>query len=230
MQDCPDGQKCTAWASDGGNSWNDVKCVPVDPNPKKPGEPCLAPEGGVAGVDDCEFGAMCWDVDEETKEGICVDLCEGSANDPMCPPGTLCTISNAGVLILCRSICDPLAQDCPEGQSCLPYSGSESFVCLGDYSGDAGAFGDLCEYLNGCDPGLACLKPEYVPDCMSGGCCSPFCDTTALNTCPGDGQECIPWFMEGQAPARRAQCATQPGSAWNTPSRRRARQSRPRLT
>src|SRR5690606_9934066 len=29
-QDCPDGEKCAAWADDGTNSWNNLKCVPVE--------------------------------------------------------------------------------------------------------------------------------------------------------------------------------------------------------
>ena len=50
------------------------------------------------------------------------------------------------------------------------------------------------------DPGLVCLNPEYVPDCQAGGCCSPFCDTKEANDCPGQGQDCIPWWEEGMAP------------------------------
>lgn len=75
-----------------------------------------------------------------------------------------------------------------------------SFECVLDASGEMGAYGDPCENFNTCDPGLACLNPEYVPDCKAGGCCSPFCDTSEANTCPGDGQKCIAWFEEGMAP------------------------------
>ena len=199
QQDCEDGEKCAPWANDGGDSLNAAKCVPVDANPKKPGEPCLAPKGGAAGVDDCELGAMCWDVDEETKEGVCVGLCDGSIDEPTCAePATSCVIANDGVLILCLPTCDPLAQDCPDSDLCLPVG--EGFGCVSDASGEGGAYGDPCEYANSCKPGLACLNPEYVPDCQASGCCSPFCDTSAPNTCPTEGQVCIPWYEEGMAP------------------------------
>ena len=197
-QDCPDGEKCAPWANDGGSSWNATKCVPVDPNPKQPGDACVAPQGGVSGVDDCDEGAMCWDVDAETNEGVCVAFCEGSADDPMCAPGSTCAIVNDGVLILCLPSCDPLLQDCPGDDLCLPLG--DVFGCVLDASGEMGAYGDPCEYANACDPGLVCLNPEYVPDCMAGGCCSPLCEVTAPNMCPGDGQECIAWYEEGMAP------------------------------
>ena len=198
-QDCPDCEKCVPWAKDGGSSWNAVKCAPIDPSPKKPGESCVAPEGGVAGVDDCELGAMCWDVDAETNEGTCIGLCDGTPEEPTCAePATSCVITNDAVLTLCLPMCDPLLQDCPDGQVC--FSHSDAFICVIDASGEAGAYGDPCEYANACDPGLMCVEPEHVPDCMTGGCCTPFCDTTMPNACPGDGQECIPWFEEGMAP------------------------------
>jgi hypothetical protein len=197
-QDCPEGHKCVPWANDGGGSWNATRCVPLDPNPKQPGDACVAPEGGVSGVDDCDINGMCWDVDPETDEGLCVAFCEGSADDPMCAPGSTCTITNDGVLSLCLPSCDPLLQDCPGDDLCLPVNGE--FACVLDASGEMGAYGDPCEYATACDPGLVCLNPEYVPDCMAGGCCSPFCDVTAPNMCPGGGQECVAWYEEGMAP------------------------------
>ncbi len=38
-QDCPEGEKCSAYADDGGTSWNASKCVPVNGD-GQPGEPC----------------------------------------------------------------------------------------------------------------------------------------------------------------------------------------------
>ena len=73
-------------------------------------------------------------------------------------------------------------------------------MCVIDASGDEGQYGHPCEDFNTCDPGLYCAPQEYVPDCKAGGCCSPFCGTSAPNTCPGDGQECLPWWEDGMAP------------------------------
>ena len=52
------------------------------------------------------------------------------------------------------------------------------------------------------DQCLFCAAQETVPDCVSGdGCCSPYCDLTQPNTCPGAPlQECVPWYNEGMAP------------------------------
>ena len=39
-QDCPEGEKCSAWANDGGGAWNATRCVPVDDDPDQVGEAC----------------------------------------------------------------------------------------------------------------------------------------------------------------------------------------------
>ena len=106
------------------------------------------------------------------------------------------------MLALCLPGCDPLVQDCQPGEGCFPVG--DTFVCAPDSSGDQGAYGDGCEFINVCDPGLYCAFPELVPDCVgASGCCTPFCDLTDAGfVCPGagDGQECISFFEEGQAP------------------------------
>ena len=153
----------------------------------------------MSGVDNCAKASMCWDVDGDTNEGVCVAFCEGSPEEPTCDPGFSCRITGDGVLILCLPDCDPLVQDCPGDDTCIP-DGGGSFICVLDASGDAGVYGDPCEFANSCDPGLYCLPPEYVEDCKGAGCCTPFCDTSEANTCPGDTQECVPWYEEGMAP------------------------------
>ena len=201
VQDCPEGYKCAVWANDGGSSWNSTKCVPLDPRPKQLEETCTAPSGGVSGEDDCDRGLMCWNVNPETQQGTCAPFCTGSYENLECPPGYDCSLffSRSGADgALCLPGCDPLAQDCPGDDLCLP--AGDGWHCVLDASGEAGAFGDPCEYTNACDAGLLCLYSEYVPDCQAGGCCSPLCDIEAPNSCPGDGQVCIPWYEEGMAP------------------------------
>ena len=198
-QDCPEGDKCTPWDSDGGSSWNASKCVPVDPAPQLPGDACTTEGGPASGVDNCAKGSMCWDVDAETGEGVCIALCEGTnAEDATCDPGFTCKIPADGVLILCLPVCDPLSQDCPAGDLCLPYV--DAFICVADASGEGGFYGDPCEYANACKLGLYCLNPEYVEGCQAAGCCTPFCDINEANTCPGETQECIPWYEEWDMP------------------------------
>ena len=203
-QDCPEGEKCMPWANDGGNSWNATRCSPVSDNPGQVGDECMVEGSGVSGIDDCDVGTMCYYVDPETNLGTCVGMCTGSEAAPMCEPGFLCSISNDGVLILCRRECDPLLQDCMGSASCLPANGSDGFVCIVDASGEMGAPGDPCEFLNACDPGLFCANAEAVPDCQgAAGCCSEFCDLTEPDPdlgCSQMGQVCTPWFEEGAAP------------------------------
>lgn len=199
-QDCPPGQKCMPWADDGGSSWNATKCSEIDANPGLEGDPCTVEGSAVAGQDSCGAGLLCWYFDQDNN-GTCIDMCTGSPDAPVCDGGQTCDITNNGVLILCLDTCDPLIQSCPDGQIC--FFGLNDFICDFDASGDMGMYGDPCAYINVCDYGLFCATPESVPGCDNGdGCCSPYCDLTEPNNCPGKdgGQECVPWFEEGMAP------------------------------
>jgi hypothetical protein len=199
--DCPRGEKCMPWANDGGSSWNATKCTPLAEDPNAPGEPCTVQNNGVSGIDDCEARSMCWNVDIETNTGTCVAFCSGSEANPTCESTCeYCTIASEGPLILCLPECNPLAQDCGDGQGCYPTN--DTFSCVPDAGGDAGALGEPCEYLNVCDPGLVCGSPEWVPGCRGIGCCMTLCDVLDANACASafDGAECIPWFDDGAQP------------------------------
>ena len=142
---------------------------------------------------------MCFDVDPETNEGVCVEICGGSEGNPTCQtPETTCTISNGGSLVLCQAICNPLANECADGEGC--YFVSEASVCAPDASGSMGAAGDPCMYINDCDDGLFCADGSVVPDCGRQYCCAPFCVAGDDSTCE-DGQSCVPFFPDGSAPA-----------------------------
>ena len=200
-QDCPEGQKCMPWANDGGGSWNATKCSPVNANPGLEGDPCSAEGSAVSGIDSCDKGLICWYFDADNN-GTCIDMCKGSPENPMCDDGQICDESNDGVLILCLNTCDPLIQSCPMGQICF-FDGVDNFICDFDASGDMGAYGDPCAYINVCDYGLFCAAQEAVPGCDNpDGCCSPYCNLMDPNTCPGMamGQECVPWYTDGTAP------------------------------
>ena len=200
-QDCPDGEKCMPWANDGGGSWNALKCSPVGPNPGQSGDVCTVEGNAVSGVDSCDLGLLCWYVDEN-NEGSCLDQCTGSEEEPVCPANTVCDVTNMGVLTLCLPTCDPLLVNCKDGEICFYSNLAGNFICDFDGSGEMGAYGDPCEFINVCDPGLFCASPEAVPGCNAGGCCSEYCDLNEPNTCAGkdEGQECLPWFEMGSAP------------------------------
>lgn len=182
-QDCPVEEKCVPYDENGDNVWDALQCVPVDPAPVGLGEPCSL-ESLQSGVDTCELGAICWDVDPQTQQGVCVAQCTGSIADPQCPPGTGCVIANEGVLTLCLDSCDPLMMDCDEDELCLPNAndGDETFVCVlaGDSLGDED---DPCELLNTCAPGHLCVSADQLPTCAGDACCTPFCDLSEPDTC-----------------------------------------------
>jgi hypothetical protein len=208
-QDCPPGEKCTVWANDGG-SWNATKCVPVVDDPAGPGEPCHVEGSGTSGIDDCDFGAVCWDVDPKALEGVCMPFCVGDASNPYCEdPDRTCPIYADGAFVLCFPNCNPLEQGCREDQTCLPVQ--DAWICGPDASGDMGAYGDPCEFLNVCDPGLICLGASAVPPGLpcegATGCCTEVCDITdpaGDQQCAGaaEGQTCQAWYEEGAAPVK----------------------------
>lgn len=198
-EDCPLGQKCMPFADQGSNTWNNLMCVPIMPDARKPGDACFVEDSGVSGIDNCEMHALCFDVDDNLQ-GTCVAMCTGSEQNPVCPPGSDCTVSNGGVLVLCLPTCDPLnIAGCDPGDVCVP--SGDGFQCVFDASGEAGALFDECEFLNACDPGLLCVSPEGVPQCaqQSDGCCTLYCDLTKQNLCPPP-LPCVPFFEQGQAP------------------------------
>lgn len=197
-EDCPEGQKCMPYSSDGGPSWDSVKCVPLDPNPAQPGEPCTAEGNGISGLDSCAQHTMCWNVNLETGMGECVPMCIGTPDAPSCAdPLRACIMANEGVLILCLPQCDPLAQDCLlDDDQCFPTPKNlEEFVCILDDQFHEQSFAP-CEFPNACARELFCADPALAVECdpMALGCCLPFCDLDDPNTCPGQGQQCVPWY------------------------------------
>lgn len=207
-QDCPEGEKCMPWANDGGGAWNATRCSPIDPAPGQAGDECTVEGNGVSGIDDCDIGVMCWDVDPKTNIGTCVAMCTGDESNPICEdPDTSCAIANDGAIILCLPNCDPLLQDCADGQACYPIN--DAWSCAPDASGETGVYGDPCEFINVCDPGYVCLDASTVPPGQmcegAAGCCTAVCDLTdpaGNDQCEGvaGGQSCEAWYAEGMVP------------------------------
>lgn len=202
VQDCPEGQKCMPYSGDGDNSWESLKCTQVAENASVVGDPCMVEGSGVSGIDNCEKGAMCWDVTEGV--GVCVSLCVGSPDAPDCAVQmTSCLVSNDGVLTLCLPFCDPLLQDCQGDDLCIPNpQDNNAFLCVLDASGEEGQEYDACEYINACDKGFMCANPQLGIECdpMAIGCCMAFCDVNEAGICTGMNQECLAWYEEGMAP------------------------------
>lgn len=181
-QDCPDGEKCMAWVDDGGDQWNAARCTPLDPDPNQLGEACMVEGSGFSGIDDCDVGLMCWNVDAENA-GVCAALCTGAEANPGCPGALQCSMITEA-LPLCVDGCDPLAQDCGDGQACAPEVGG--FFCAP--AGPAGP-GEACA-VDACAAGSVCIDGAAALDCSDLACCASYCDPIAP-VCP-QGATCVP--------------------------------------
>jgi hypothetical protein len=196
------------WANDGGGAWNAWGCKPLAEDPAADGEPCHVQGSGTSGIDDCERGTMCWDVDPKTLEGVCVDICVGTYDAPYCEdPNEVCPISGDGAILICIPTCHPLQDDCLQSEACYPVNWY--WVCGTDASGDLGGYGDPCEFINACDSGLVCIDASVVPPGQpcegAAGCCTEVCnlgDPLGDQQCAGaaEGQTCQAWYEEGTAP------------------------------
>lgn len=203
-QDCNDGEKCTAYTLDGGIFPNGTKCVP-ETGDKMPGEPCALDGQFGDGTDNCAAGALCLDIDNSGKAS-CVAYCGGTMDNPTCPNEDKCAFLFEPTVPLCFPACNPLAQDCPDDEACVPNIaalGSEYFVCMPlVFPEIPGQYGDACYAISGCDRGFQCIFAENVPNCKGDMyCCSSWCDVTNPDTCKefDDTIGCVPWYEEGSA-------------------------------
>ena len=198
LQDCPEGEKCSAVSDAPGEPWGVNKCV-MKNGSDQVGDPCDITDGKYTGIDNCDVGLICLLTDEEGLGGACVEFCDG--ND-QCPdtPGAKCVVYNEGALPICLNECDPLVQDCPEGQACYNSAG-DNFVCFKESAmSGQGAPGDECAYINQCQKGSFCAAAMALVGCETPSCCTPYCSVSEGNTPCQMGEECQAFFVEGMAP------------------------------
>ena len=188
-QDCPQGEKCMPWANDGGSEWNASRCSPVADDPGLPGDACIVEGSPWSGIDSCDVGGVCWQVDVETNQGVCHPLCQGMFT---CPEPLACMLFDAAEVPLCVQGCDPLAPDCPAGEACT-FLGLD-LVCQ-PIPAEVATLGQPCESELACEPGTLCAFDPAV-SCGNGpgmGCCSQPCDVNDPAACTGP-EVCTPWF------------------------------------
>jgi len=198
-QICVSGEKCSPWANDGGNQWNDAHCVPLDDTPSVAGESCMIEGSPWSGIDDCDEGLFCVPQDDLSLWGICWELCEWIPDGVECDTGT-CVLEPATFdLPVCEPACDPVLQDCVHGRC---DAGREPFGCKPTV-GPGAELGEACEVVGDCVAGATCLGADSVPGCTSSACCAAYCDRLAPDpdlTC-GEGLVCTNWFEPGMGPA-----------------------------
>jgi hypothetical protein len=192
-QDCPEGEKCVAYSTDGDGPpsapWDANKCV-EETGDLVAGDPCDIEGGKYTGIDDCVAGTQCLMTDDDGFGGVCVEFCD--SNMACDQPTAQCNVVNNGALPLCLDSCDPLVQDCPEGQGC--FNAASSFVCF-KYSaeGGEGTVGADCGFINACLPGNMCLDVAAVQGCepTNAGCCAPFCAISEGGATCQSMEECL---------------------------------------
>lgn len=195
-QDCPDGKKCAPFLESDGGGWS-AKCVPIM-GAQQPGEPCVVLDHAASGLDNCIEGATCWFYDESLV-GTCLMLCLG-LGEFICTDISHCALAADGVVNLCIPDCNPLIQDCPDGDLCIPVG--SHFECILDASRGGGQFNDSCEFDNACAKGLVCLDTAAASiacDPQTPACCQPFCNFPD-GACPNPDQKCRQWYDPLQLP------------------------------
>jgi hypothetical protein len=196
-QDCDAGYKCTAVSKEEGKPWNANVCVPVM-GEGVAGDSCDVMDGKYSGHDDCAKGLICMLTDPEGQDGVCIELC--TPDDECTMTSAQCEEYNDGVLPICLPACDPLIQDCGEGQACYQ-GGANTFVCFKEVAEPGqGGQGSTCMSVNICQKGYHCADAATQPDCAGAGCCTAFCPLSEGDAnCPVDTM-CLPFFAEGEAP------------------------------
>ncbi|MCA9695556.1 MAG: ribulose phosphate epimerase [Myxococcales bacterium] len=195
-QDCPEGEKCTAVSMTDGEPWEINVCKPINGTGQL-GDTCDIEGGKYTGVDDCDLGYICLLSDDEGMGGTCVEFCDANMNCPN--TGVQCQVYNNGSLPICLFECDPLLQDCADGQGCYNGADGSNFVCFKVTAEPGeGQQGDTCNFINQCLPGLYCANAGVVFGCPpeSGGCCTPYCDLSEQdpNANCQDGEQCVAYY------------------------------------
>lgn len=203
LQDCPDGQKCTAYDKMMlGMGWDADQCVPEPMNGGAVGDPCQIDEGEsvFSGLDNCAKGNFCFNFDFMTgKGGACIEFCNEQGECPNTNGGNAGCLeaANMGVLPICLGKCDPLIQDCPDMQGCFGDVSLPFFICAAPDTGmGPGTDNSPCEFTNACAPGFSCQASDTVAGCDPGatGCCTAFCSVKGGPGPCGMGEQCVPFY------------------------------------
>lgn len=202
--ECGSGEKCvpTKVVVPDYDAWFDWICVDIDAAPVGPGERCETRYVEDVRVDDCDATSVCHDVDPDTGEGVCAELCGGEPQAPECDDGSHCWFSSGGLYALCLDSCDPVADvlECPGGQHCVPFVQGGlyiDFVCFPPHQPQFS--GQPCWAANGCEADHMCLDDFfYGPACDGDACCSPLCEVgDPPGVCAEPGHECVAMFGPG---------------------------------
>ncbi len=204
--DCPEGQKCTAYAVDEGTCCVGAnRCVPIIGD-RGLGQSCTRTQYN----DDCADRLFCMTKSSGgVGEGSCVLMCDWTAEDS-CPDlfggPAQCIPLNGGVLPICERTCSPFMEDCPQGYGCFPVGGYGFYCSTSTPDGD-GLDGDECYTISSCAPGFACVNGAMQATCVHDRCCTEICDTSATATPCVGAETCQPFYEDDEIPTRELQHA-----------------------
>ncbi|PRP93517.1 hypothetical protein [Enhygromyxa salina] len=96
------------------------------------------------------------------------------------------------------SDCDPFAQDCPEGEKCVPYASTggefDSNKCVpitgSQAPGESCVYGGKVESTDDCDSTSFCFHVQQMEG-MEVGTCTSFCEATPDDPLCGSGSSCL---------------------------------------
>jgi hypothetical protein len=187
-QNCPEGEKCVPWASQGG-TWDATKCVVVNGD-NMVGEACTY-GGVVESTDNCDANGWCFAVDEEGM-GTCYGFCELGE---VCPDEQACLVANDNVIALCLDTCVPHhAENCAVGTVCAWVD--DTLMCL---PAPTLAPDSPCPLGDYCAPGQVCVAGMMLEGCAAESCCTDWCDTSEPDPCTLP-ETCQAFWPQGQAP------------------------------
>lgn len=197
---CDAGQKCSTYMSDLTKKQTDgTRCAPVTGTAKL-GEACTRNRD--EGTDDCGpmlfCNAGCSACD---GPGTCIAYCDVD-KDPVqdCKDRGVenghCFHFNGNALPICMKVCDPIKQDCAdEKQAC--HATLDNFLCatFRPEPGSEGKYGQPCDRVQSCAPGLTCRDAKEVEACKDqeeGRCCTNICDRSKKDEkqCGGEQESC----------------------------------------
>jgi hypothetical protein len=190
LQNCPEGEKCVAWVSQGAGAYDDTKCVPVTGD-NMVGEACTM-DSVIEATDDCDANGMCFGVNDDL-EGFCYGFCEPGE---ICSGAQTCLIANDNNLELCIDNCLPHhSENCTDGTVCFAID--DAFICLPTPTLAPDA---PCSPFDYCALGQQCVPADQLESCAGGSCCTDWCDTSEPDPCV-QPETCEPYWPQGQAPA-----------------------------
>jgi hypothetical protein len=197
LQDCPEGEKCTAYVTEEGYCCVDAnRCAPIIGDLGF-GEFCTRGKMN----DDCDKGLFCMtETSGSTGDGVCLAFCTGGYGP--CDVGGECRPQADGVLPLCEDECDPLAPDCSPGEACYSFVALQFFFHCArtDHLPGEGGDGDPCAAIQACEAGFVCVDGTQQSGCTADHCCTPVCEVGNDGPCIDPDESCVPVYEPGYAP------------------------------